>query len=91
MAKKGMLVFAVLSIVDVKSLAGIMIYRVHKKKATTEFPKKSTLQFLRIKDFRPLGNEIALIDHITVVVLLNTAPACAVILTFCAILNSICP
>ena len=63
MAKKGMLVFAVLSIVAVKSLAGIllMIYRVHKKNATTEFPKKSTLQFLSIKDFRPLGNEMELL------------------------------
>jgi hypothetical protein len=40
-----------------------------KKKATSEFPKKSTLQFLSIKDFRPLGIEIELlIDHITAVV-----------------------
>ena len=41
-----------------------------KKNATSEFPKKSTLQFLSIKDFRPLGIEIELllIDHITVVV-----------------------
>ena len=44
----------------------------YKKNATSEFPKKSTLQFLSIKDFRPLGIEIELlIDHITVVVLLN--------------------
>jgi hypothetical protein len=43
---------------------------VYKKNATSEFPKKSTLQFLSIKDFRPLGIEIELlIDHITVVVL----------------------
>jgi hypothetical protein len=41
-----------------------------KKNATSEFPKKSTLQLLSIKDFRPLGIEIELlIDHITVVVL----------------------
>ena len=41
-----------------------------KKNATSEFPKKSTLQFLSIKDFRPLGIEIELlIDQITVVVL----------------------
>ena len=40
-----------------------------KKNATSEFPKKSTLQFLSIKDFRPLGIEIELlIDHITDVV-----------------------
>jgi hypothetical protein len=66
-----------------------MLYRVYKKNATSEFPKKSTLQFLSIKDFRPLGIEIELlIDHITVVVLLNKcinfalyALACAVILT----------
>ena len=38
-----------------------------KKNATSEFPKKSTLQFLSIKDFRPLGIEIELlIDHIAV-------------------------
>ena len=43
-----------------------------KKNATSEFPKKSTLQFLSIKDFRSLGIEIELlIDHITVVVLLD--------------------
>jgi hypothetical protein len=41
------------------------IYRVYKKKATSEFPKKSTLQFLSIKDFSTLGIEM-LIDHITV-------------------------
>ena len=41
----------------------------HKKNATSEFPKKSTLQLLSIKDFRPLGIEIELqIDHIIVVV-----------------------
>ena len=41
-----------------------------KKNATSEFPKKSLLQFLSIKDFRPLGIEIELlIDHITVVVI----------------------
>jgi hypothetical protein len=41
-------------------------YRVYKKNATSEFPKKSTLQFLSIKDFRPLGIEIELlIDHIS--------------------------
>jgi hypothetical protein len=40
------------------------INRVHKKNATSEFPKKSTLQFLSIKDFS-LGIEIEfLIDHI---------------------------
>ena len=39
----------------------------YKKNATSEFPKKSTLQFLSIRDFRPLGIEIELlIDHITV-------------------------
>jgi hypothetical protein len=43
-------------------------YRVYKKNATSEFPKKS--QFLGIKDFRHLGIEIELlIDHITVVVI----------------------
>jgi hypothetical protein len=31
------------------------MYRGYKKNATSEFPKKSTLQFLSIKDFRPLG------------------------------------
>jgi hypothetical protein len=37
-----------------------------KKYATSEFPKKSTLQFLSIKYFRPLGIEIdLLIGHIT--------------------------
>ena len=41
-----------------------------KKNATSEFLKKSTLQFLSKKDFRPLGIEIELlICHITVVVL----------------------
>jgi hypothetical protein len=51
-----------------QSLAHRM-YRVYKKNATSEFPKKSTLQFLSIKYFRPLGIEIELlIDHITVVV-----------------------
>ena len=45
------------------------IHRVYKKNATSEFPKKITLQFLSIKDFRHLGIEIELlIDHITVVV-----------------------
>ena len=45
------------------------IYRVSQINATSEFPKKSTLQFSSIKDFRPLGIEIELlIDHITVVV-----------------------
>jgi hypothetical protein len=38
------------------------IHRVYNKKnATSEFPKKSTLQFLSIKDFRPLGIEIELL------------------------------
>jgi hypothetical protein len=47
-----------------------VVYRVYKKNATSEFPKKSTLQFLSITDFRPLGIEIKLlIYHITVVVL----------------------
>jgi hypothetical protein len=39
-------------------------YRVYKKKrnlVTSEFPNKSTLQFLSIKDFRPLGIEIELL------------------------------
>ena len=45
------------------------LYRVYKKNATSEFPKK-TLQFLSIKDFSPLGIETELlIDHITVVVI----------------------
>jgi hypothetical protein len=44
-------------------------YRVYKKNAISEFHKKSTLQFLSIKDFRPLGIEIELlIGHITAVV-----------------------
>ena len=30
-------------------------YQVYQKNATSEFPKKSTLQFLSIKDSRPLG------------------------------------
>ena len=47
------------------------IYRVYKKNATSEFPKKSTLQFLSIKDVRPLGIEIELlVDHIITVVVL---------------------
>ena len=69
-----------------------------KKNATSEFPKKSTLQFLSIKDFRPLGIEIELlIDHITVVVLLNKcinfALCTRVCSNFdsCAILNSQAP
>jgi hypothetical protein len=69
-----------------------------KKNATSEFPKKSTLQFLSIKDFRPLGIEIELpIDHITVVVLLNKcinfALCSRVCSNFdcCAILNSQAP
>ena len=69
-----------------------------KKNATTEFPKKSTLQFLSIKDFRPLGIEIELqIDHIIVVVLLNKcinfALCTRVCSNFdsCAILNSQAP
>jgi hypothetical protein len=71
------------------------IYRVYKKNATSEFPKKSTLQFLSIKDFKPLGIGIELlIDHITVVVLLNKcinfALCTGVCSNFdsCAILNS---
>ena len=36
----------------------VVIPRVYKKNATSEFPKKSTLQFLSVKDFRPMGIEI---------------------------------
>ena len=69
-----------------------------KKNATSEFAKKSNLQFLSIKDFRPLGIEIELlIVHITVVVLLNKcinfALCTRVCSNFdsCAILNSQAP
>jgi hypothetical protein len=59
-----------------------------KKNATSEFPKKSTLQFLSIKDFRPLGIEIELlIDHITVVVLLNKCINFALCTRVCIILT----
>ena len=45
-------------------------YKNYLKNPTLEFPKKSTLQFLSIKYFRPLGIKIELLtDHITVVVL----------------------
>ena len=45
------------------------MYRVYKKKTQPRNFLKNTLQFLSIKDFRPLGIEIELlIDHITVVV-----------------------
>jgi hypothetical protein len=71
---------------------------VYKKNATSEFLKKSTLQFLSIKDFRPLGIEIELlIDHITVVVLLNKCinfALCTCVgsnFDSCAILNSQAP
>jgi NAD-dependent dihydropyrimidine dehydrogenase PreA subunit len=71
---------------------------VYKKNATSEFPKKSTLQFLSIKDFKPLGIEIELlIDHITVVVLLNKCINLALCTRMCsdfdscAILNSKAP
>ena len=68
-----------------------------KRNATSEFPKKSILQFLNIKDFRPLGIEIELLFRsycITVVVLLNKcinfALCTRVCSNFdsCAILNS---
>ena len=73
----------------------VFLYTLYKKNATSEFPKKSTLKFLSIKDFRPLGIEIELlIDHITVAVLLNKcinfALCTRVCSNFdsCAILNS---
>ena len=42
-----------------KSLPCRWLYRgCIKKTQPQEFPKKSTLQFLSVKDFRPLGIEI---------------------------------
>ena len=46
-----------------------MKYRVYQKKRNLGISLEITLQFLSIKDFKPLGIEIELlVDHITVVV-----------------------
>ena len=52
---------SIISIED--TFLGDTLYRVYIfcVNATSEFPKKSTLQFLSIKDFRPLGIEIELL------------------------------